>query len=172
MTDQLPTIRIPKQGYKGFAKLGELGPDWVRQLGNELQQQGTTLELEAVAKRLAGNLGMAAADLEALFYETLIPLHFVRQRWALTPEQLVQVVTESLERHGQEEWKQQHLERWRAVADALIPLLKPDTFLALVCKTVQLLVNRPATLGLPTYLPETQLFIELHRRRQVRDVQT
>jgi hypothetical protein len=146
MADQLPTIRIPEQGYKGFAKLGALGPEKVRQLGEKLKQQPLTLDLDALVGRLAGDLGIPIADLEEVLYEVLTPVHTLRQRFALTPEQLVQVLTDSLQRYGEEEWKQQHLPGWQAVADALIPLLEPDTFLALLSKAFQLLGTRPATL--------------------------
>jgi hypothetical protein len=147
MAEQLPTIRIPEQSYEGFAKLGALGPEGVGRLDDKLKGQPITLDLDALTKRLAVDLGVPSAELESVLYEVLIPLHTVRQRFALTPEQLVQVVTESLERHGQEEWKRDHLPRWRAVAGAITPLFAPDNFLAVVSKALLLLGNRPATLA-------------------------
>ncbi len=147
MTDPTPTtIPLPLEAFRAFQALIELEASRLKQLAELQCSQPLDLAFARLFSSLAERLETDPRTIQIACMQALIPLNGLRRRLEMTPTVFLDALNRTVTERAPEEWRNRHLEAWKAVAGELPPFFQSDNFFSQASKAFDLLSERPAIL--------------------------
>ncbi len=142
MTDDI-RIQIPDFGLAGLKALIDLGPEGVAKLHEAAKDLILTLSMKDLTRRLSTELDIDMETASRLVVGALMPLNHLRVSLGLETPEFLETLSKALERETPEAWRNENLDRWKALAERIGPLFEKDNTFSVANKSYQMLVNRP-----------------------------